>query len=233
MGTQGYVIIGGDTVEVPDAVLESVLRDELGKPAGDLTIADLRRLTSLQYNGGEGQRIESLEGLQFATNLTELSLPDNRVEDFSPLRSVPIQSINVADNSLSDLSSLRNVAADFGGSTVTYVQFNVNEVSDLSPLTSFPNLRTVLFGRNQITSLAPLEGLTQLSSLEVQDNQVDDLSPLVNNPGIGEGDFIILDSNPLDVCPGTEDRADINALIERGADILFDRLIGLEPEDCS
>lgn len=58
-------------------------------------------------------------------------------------------------------------------------------------------LKDLSLGDNQILDLTPLAGLTGLTKLDLGHNQVRDISPLVRNSGLGSGDEIALDGNPL------------------------------------
>jgi hypothetical protein len=50
---------------------------------------------------------------------------------------------------------------------------------------------------NQISDVSPLSGLVNLTMLGLMQNPLSDISPLVDNPGLGEGDDVILVNNPL------------------------------------
>lgn len=56
-------------------------------------------------------------------------------------------------------------------------------------------------------------------SLDLSYNQISDISPLVSNSGIGEGDVVALEGNPLN-----DEAYDVHipALIERGVKVVFD-----------
>ena len=84
-------------------------------------------------------------------------------------------------------------------------------------------------GENEplIENLEGLQYAVGLQSLSLNNNNVSDISPLVDNEGLGQGDTVDLSGNPLETCPGTDDRANIDTLIGRGVEVLFD-----EPENC-
>ena len=84
---------GGDdsqVVEIPDAALERLIREEIDKPEGELTREDLQEVRTI-FQDGRGldaqDLVRNLEGLQFATNLSVLDLSYNYVQDLSPLAS--------------------------------------------------------------------------------------------------------------------------------------------------
>ena len=76
-----------EVVNIPDANLEAVIREEIGKPEGDITDTDLQGITELdsqhhQYTP-DGERIVDLTGLEYCTNLQVLWLSDNQIIDIS------------------------------------------------------------------------------------------------------------------------------------------------------
>jgi len=162
-----------------DPNLERAVRNTLNKPAGELTTEDLSRLTSLNASGCG---IETLSGLEAATNLVTLDVEINRIANLTPLASLlQLTSLNISWNSVRDvapLSGLPNLSGLFlnGNSLETLAplvqmtrldQLGLREthISDLAPLRALTNLRTLELDKNPIESLAPLCGLTNLSYL--------------------------------------------------------------------
>jgi len=56
-----------EEVTFPDANLEAVIRDAIGKPTGEIFYVDLLPLTTLD---GSGKGIIDLNGLEYCINLT-------------------------------------------------------------------------------------------------------------------------------------------------------------------
>ena len=69
-------------VNFPDSNLEAAIRAMIGKPTGDITTTDLEGMTNLNASG---LGIQSIEGLQYCTNLTELYLNNNQISNISAL----------------------------------------------------------------------------------------------------------------------------------------------------
>jgi len=137
-----------ETVAFPDASLEKAVRDALGKPAGEQIIAaDLAKLTSL-CAGFYG--ISDLSGLEYCTNLTELSIAGCQVSDIS---------------CLSSLTNLRTLS------------LSGNPISDISPLASLINLTRLALPATQVHDISPLSSLTNLNELHIWGNQISDVSP--------------------------------------------------------
>ena len=237
---------GGETctnpVNIPDEVLEGVIRDALGKGSGDLTCSDLAGLVELL---SDNDGISNLEGLQYAVNLETLLLSNrtddpngNNVTDLTPLRNLTkldrldiegnglsslaglqglnLTQIDAADNNIEDLSPLSNLTQ------LNRLLLDNNNISDLAPLSGLSNLETLFLFGNQIGDLSPLATLENLASINLGQNKLTDIQPLVDNSGLAGGDSVVLTENPtLDVCPGSEARADIETLQGRGVDVVF------------
>jgi Leucine-rich repeat (LRR) protein len=50
---------------------------------------------------------------------------------------------------------------------------------------------------NQISDISRLTDFTNLTEILLYSNQIGNTSPLVDNPGLGEGDYVSLGNNPL------------------------------------
>ncbi len=179
-------------VDVPNANLEAAIRDELGKPEGELSCEDLAELRELAaFSVGD------LEGIQFAVNLTDLDLSLGNFSDITllggltELRSLNLERVDVDD--LAPLANLTNLTTLFvGGSDVSDLAPLANltnlttlfvgggGVSDLTPLANLTNLTSLLVSGDDLGDLTPLAGLTRLVRLEIPSSNVGDLAPLAN-----------------------------------------------------
>ena len=173
-------------VSIPDANLETAIRDALGKPSGDITQADMEGLTCIYANG---QEISDLSGLEYATNLTELYLDDNQVSDLSPLAGMTdLRILYLDDNDVTDLSPVA------GLTSLTGLYLSNNQISDLSPMAGLTGIGRLFLCDNQIVDLSPLAGLTGMGCLWLSGNQISNLSPLAGLTGIWS---LYLDSNQI------------------------------------
>ena len=203
-----------ETVVFADENLETEIRDALGKAVGEaITPVELAGLTELRASMWD---ITDLSGIEYCTNLVELSLARNQMTDISPLGSLNnLTTLFLNCNHISDVSSLASLT------NLTTLFLNNNQISDLSPLASLTNLTTLFLTNNQISDLSPLVSLTNLSTLTLNANQISDLSPLVENSGLGKGDQVWLEGNNLDLSEGSEDLEDIRQLEGRGVEVYY------------
>ncbi|WP_211750165.1 NPCBM/NEW2 domain-containing protein [Paenibacillus sp. Marseille-Q4541] len=81
---------------IEDTYLRDSIKETLGV-TGELTLGDMYKLTELTVEIGRKDRVQSLEGLEYAKNLETLNISGHEVTDFSPLK---------------DLTNLKNLNAN-------------------------------------------------------------------------------------------------------------------------
>ena len=193
-------VIPGTVVQIPDSNLRALIAETLGKSINaPITVTDMKQLKELKV--GEHGREEShrgirdLTGLQFATNLTELTVWHNQISDLSPLAGlINLRVLNAHDNRLSDISPVR------GLTNLTALVFDRSQVSDISPVRGLTNLVHLEFDQTPVSDISPVRALTNLRQLEIQNTLVSDLSPvagLTNLEVIYCWDANIFDLSPL------------------------------------
>jgi Leucine-rich repeat (LRR) protein len=179
---------------------------------GDISpLANLTSLTSLSLGSNEISDISPLANL---TSLTELDLGANPISDISPLASLTsLTELNLGGYPISDISPLANLTnltvlhlweiliSDIsplaGLTSLTELDLFYNQISDISPLAGLTSLTRLDLGYNQISDISPLANLTSLIELHLDLNNISDIKPLVDNPGLGDGDHVVLWFNPL------------------------------------
>ena len=161
-------------VEVPDPNLRQLIRDTLSLADGEpLTQGQMLQLSRLHTREDRG--ITNLTGLQYAPNLTNLSLERNRITDISPLASLTyLKTLNLQNCGLVNLNSLRNLT------NLTIIFLGFNQISDISPLAGLTNLTDLDLESNRISDISPLANLINLVGLELCRNLIIDFSPLTN-----------------------------------------------------
>jgi Leucine-rich repeat (LRR) protein len=84
-----------------------------------------------------------------------------------------------------------------GLTNLTRLTLHYNILSDVSTVSGLTNLTWLELQGNSISDVSALSGLTNLNLLGLWDNNISDLSPLVSNAGLGRGDTVDVDENPL------------------------------------
>ena len=178
-------------------------------------LAGLTNLTWLQLEGNTISDISALAGL---TNLASLQLEGSTISDISVLAGLTnLASLQLEGSTISDISVLA------GLTNLTSLWLRGNNISDISALAGLTNLTSLWLGRNNISDISALAELTNLALLRLENNNISDVSSLIANTGLGEGDTVSVQSNPLSY-PSL--RTYIPVLQSRGVTVEFDTLIG-------
>ena len=154
--------LADDTVaQFQNPLLEQAARDYAGKPAGELTVADLKGLTALYVCGDRYWFAAPQQGVDAAAagvETAEMTDPSG-------------QTVTVRRGDIRDLSDL----AYFPSLTVVSVQFQ-----SLTSLESLPACGVEVFdvNANRLTSLSGIEQLPKLTALTADGNAVTDLTGL-------------------------------------------------------
>lgn len=166
---QGEQLKQSTEVHFQDQLLETAIRQQLQKKDDEaVTTTDMAALTTLKLTG-----VKNAEGLQYATNLTQLVLSDGEIEDIGPLSALTkLTSLNLSDNQIADLGPLKPLTK------LQSLYLTNNRITDLQALAGLTQLKSLYVGDNQIKDLAPLKKMTQLVDLNLASNLVYDLGPL-------------------------------------------------------
>lgn len=185
-------------VSIPDAELLRAIRGALGLPTGDLTCLDLALLTRLEHDNGG---ISDLEGLQYAVNLSHLSLHNNDVADVSPLADLSaLRFLNLNINEVTDVASIRNLV----NLTDLHLCCTTGNITDVTPLEgmtnmvwfnisdhelgndvvwqllqNYPNLRGMWIGNHGLTDFTHVADWPDLEILQIYGSTIPDLTPIV------------------------------------------------------
>ena len=172
------VAVAVAAVDIPDQNLRAAVENDLGKAEDDpIAASEMATLTELM---APNANISDLTGLGFATNLTRLDLSYEQVDGEWK-----------NSNAVSDLSPLA------GLTQLTGLHLQGNNISDISAVANLTNLTWLNLWGNSISDISPLVGLTNLTDLYLGDNNISDLTPLVANTGLGNGDTVNVQHNPL------------------------------------
>ena len=239
-------------VSIPDTNLATAIRQELElAPSDTFTQWNLAQLVFLD---AASRGIRNLHGLEHATRLSTLSLPNNSVSDIGVLAGMTsLTRLNlgpefvggqwVNSNSVSDISaltsltglikvdlaynSISDISSLAGLTNMEVLYLGGNSISDISPLAGLTYLRELDLEENSISDISVLAGLTHLTNLWLWDNSISDISPLVTNTGLGSGDTVYLQYNPLSY---QSIHTHIPALQSRGVTVQFDSQLEIDPD---
>lgn len=168
--------------------------------------------------------IKSLEGVQKLKNLEDFAVVSNTIKDFGPLASLTnLTNVFIDDNVIEDMSiiyKLKNLkelliqqseVKKINGieklqnlETLCLASNQIEDISPISKLTKLKcllidgnkiknlngieklqNLATLSIGSNEIKDISPIGKLTKLKSLSINNNKIKDISALKNLTGLG------------------------------------------------
>lgn len=122
-----------------------------------------QNFTQSRQNG-----VKSLEGLEYAVNMTQLDLAGNEIVDLTPIKNckklekldLSSQFSSLEYRELSDISPLANLT------NLKVLRLKSNDIQDVSVLKNLTNLEELdLFGNRKIKSIEGFEKLTNLKKL--------------------------------------------------------------------
>ena len=189
-------------------------------PAGKANCALCGFFGDEDYTIAEGQGAhespepDSLSIVFTDANLEEvvrqaLDLPQGR---FTPEDIDSLTRISASDQAIHSLTGLEHFTA------LQRLDLKNNEIADITPLAALAEMDSLELKDNQIVDVTPLTGLTRLAWLELANNLIEDVAPLVANTGLGEGDRVNLENNPLSDQARSEQ---IPALQARGVEVQY------------
>jgi len=210
-----YLNIDGNPVRSISALsgLKNLKEFRMGHaPVYDISsLAEMTELVSLRINGSQIMDVTPLENL---INLHTVDLRYNKISIIPPLKKLSqLQYLSLDKNEISDISALEGLIR------LKHLKLDNNKISDISVLKGLVGLERLELRDNEITDISSLKGLKKLSHLDLEDNLISDISPLknlvnlniihlennrisnilplANNIGLGSGNSVILEGNPL------------------------------------
>ena len=161
---------------MPDANLRTAVRSALDIDADDtLTQADMEDLTSFT---AKDSQINSITGLEHATELTSLDLRDNSITTISALSGLTsLKTLQLKGNSIDNISALSSLTS------LTLLNLKGNDIVTITALSELTNLEHLRLDDNSITDVQPLTSLVDLEKLWISGNALTNahlLSSLTN-----------------------------------------------------
>lgn len=207
-----------ESITIKDPILENIVRSILVKPTGSITAEDAAKVTEIDtmksydamVQGASGSQdaasgemfgtfpgIQSLEGLQYFTNLTRLNIaqdythsyiPEHNIKDLAPLRNLSnLEEVTVSAASLGSMDGLQNLTK----LKKLTLQYN-GSLSDLNPLRNLTSLEELDLTGNHVQDLSPIGGLSKLRKLVLDTNPLVDVEPLRGLKNLTELSFSYL-----------------------------------------
>ena len=180
----GDLMLSECGVHFPDYWLKTAMLERLGKePGAEIYVSDMEALESLDLSWSF---IRDLEGLQYATNLTSLTLGlseraprldedgySNKIENLAPLAQLTnLSELNLARCELTNVAVLSTLT------NLKHLDVGFNRLRHVDPISQLYRLETLMLPSNQVEDISAVSAFADLTRLNVADNRIDDISPL-------------------------------------------------------
>ncbi|HFK0916835.1 TPA: lmo1136 family class 1 internalin, partial [Listeria monocytogenes] len=157
-----------------DPKLAQVVADWLKLPAAtsSVTQTQLNTIKALHF---DSKGVQSLEGVEYLKNLTQVFGYGNQVSDLGPLSNLTkLEVIQMPRNQISDLTPIANLTA------LMSLDFEFNNLQTIEPIKNLTNMLELNVSANPISDINAVKNRTQLEFLTLRDCEVSDLSPVEN-----------------------------------------------------
>ena len=153
-------------------------------------LSNLKKLTYLKLNYNPINDISVLSNFK---DLEELWMGHSPIDgDIYVLSGLSkLKLLWMSNCNIKDISPIKNLT------DLEKIFFSYNQIEDISPLANLTKLTFLYLEYNQIEDISVLENLVNLIRLRLRHNKIKDILPLVNNKGLGPGDYVTLSGNPL------------------------------------
>jgi internalin A len=182
-------------VEFSDPALEKEVRRKAAKLEGEMTVADLRKVRSVDLTRG-GAEVESLDPciLPQLTSLHHLYIGKGTITDLTPIKGLTkLEGLRISMNPVSDITPLAAMLA------MDRLDLGRTMVRDLTPLKKMTKLTELQLDDTPVEDLTPLAGLTSLERLSIKRTRVSDVSPL---KGLRKLKFLYVGGSPIESSGG-------------------------------
>ncbi len=147
-------------IEIPDPVLQQLIRAAVARPSGDIRLSDMLKLIDI---GGNDMGIATISGLEYATNLKIANLLGNQITDLTPLSNLTqLEALNITANGLTDISDIS------GLTNLVQLGIGQNQLTDISVVANMPRMRSLAIHDNpQLSHLSPIDDLDSLTDINL------------------------------------------------------------------
>ncbi|WP_172801278.1 HtaA domain-containing protein [Arcanobacterium phocae] len=145
-----------------------------------------KTMESIQSLKCAALNILSLEGLQYAKNLSSISFHQNSISDLSPLSGLQkLVDVTVSNNLLTSLRGLEK------SPKIQQIDASGNYIEDVSPINGLHNITSLNFSNNRISNIDQLRWDTEdtLENIDLSHNRISDISKWNKVPFVSEIDL--------------------------------------------
>ncbi|MED0930304.1 NEAT domain-containing protein [Bacillus mobilis] len=139
-------------------------RENLDTP---ITKEDLLKVKSLIVVEAKSKGIQDVSGLEYMTNLENLTLEEVKLENIKFISGLrQLKSLSITYGELEDIGPLAELE------NIEFLTLRNNKISDVSPLSQMKKIKMLDLNSNYIKDIKPLFTVTSLRTLTVANNQI-------------------------------------------------------------
>ena len=159
-----------------DTALESEVRLKLQKPKGDISVAELANVKSINLTKyGPSTELNPCLFPKF-TGLHDLFVGQGELDDLKPIAELTsLVSLRATENKVKDITPLKKLVH------LDRLDLSKTQVMDISVIGAMTDLTELELDGTPITDLAPLASLKKLEKVTIANTAVKDVSPLKNS----------------------------------------------------
>jgi internalin A len=170
--------------------VESIFREQIGKPEGKLWKSDFSEVTRFEVHD---EYIHGLEFFEKFPNLKELILESVYPDDLSGIaKCTGLEKLSLMFNDLTDITPLAGLT--------NLVELNISRsfhLSDAQVIKNFTKLKSLEIGWSNIRDISFLEDTPEIEMLDMYGLWIKDYSPLMKLPHLKDLSLTILDKNNI------------------------------------
>lgn len=157
---------------IKDENLEQMIRKQIEKPEGDITVGDMEMVYSISINFEETPVYE-IDGLEHAVNLNDFSFRNGTLKSLNPVSKLKYMGyLGIS------YASIEEPILPFETPVLDRIGFIDTNISDFDFLNGVTSAKDVSFVNSEIASIEFMRDWDALEELNLSDNLVSDVSPL-------------------------------------------------------
>ena len=118
--------------------------------------------------------IGDLTGIEYAQNLSELTIDNNHIKDFTPLKQLKmLKKLSIRNNAIKDISTICEL------SSLTYLDVAKNSITNIDDIVKLSNLTYINISNNSISNINVLHNCSKLTNINASFNKIESLGSLL------------------------------------------------------
>ena len=194
--------------------LEKTILNKLGRKSSwslwrqNVTVKEIAGINEISIDDKSWKTVDlitNISELQYAANISKISIPGRYIDDISSLRTLhQLSFLSISENLISDISPLYEINnlthVDLSGFSALISEKHLeNPITEISSLRKHTKLQYLNLTNNSVQELKPIEKLVNLRKLMLSGNRISDISSIARLEKLEE--LILSYNNFIDLKP--------------------------------